>query len=146
SCALLATGSATAGELAYRVALVAPAHVAGPAALEVMAARRALQGMGIPFDTVQPRALAPHYPLALLPGPLYNTTLPSADREAIYGYVSGGGLLVATQVEGSDYFPLFGLARAEPRRDRFRIRFDDAADARWMRYLEHPREKEISLG
>jgi hypothetical protein len=128
-------------DLAYRVAIVAPPG----ASLETMAARRSLQAMGIPFDVVEPRALAPHHPLALLPGPLANTTFSAADREAIYGYVSGGGLLVATQVEGSDWFPLFGVARADARRDRFRIRFD-GVDARWMRYLDDPREREISLG
>ena len=130
-------------DLAYRVAVVAPDR---PRDLETLATERCLQAMGIPFDRVAPRALSPQHPLAIVPGPLANTTWSAPDREAIYGYVSGGGLLIATQVEGSDWFPLFGVARAEARRDRFRLRFDGALDPRWLRYLEHPREREISLG
>ncbi len=128
-------------EVRSRVALIAAGET-----LDVLAARRSLSAMGIPYDLVRPTALSAGYALALLPGPLYNHTLPAADREAVYGFVSGGGLLLATHVEGSDYFPLFGLAGAQARRDRFRLRFVDGVEEGWLRYLDHPKEREISLG
>lgn len=138
---LLAPALVEAAEARSRVALVASAET-----LEGVAARRSLQAMGIPFDVVRPTDLAARYAFAILPGPLYNHTLPAAEREVLYGFVSAGGLLLATQVEGSDYFPLFGLAGAQARRDRFRLRFADGVEEGWLRYLDHPREREISLG
>jgi len=138
---LLAPALVEAAEVRSRVALVAASET-----LEGVAARRSLQAMGIPFDVVRPAALSAGYAFAILPGPLYNHTLPAAEREAVYGFVSGGGLLLATQVEGSDYFPLFGIAAAQPRRDRFRLRFAEGVEEGWLRYLDHPREREISLG
>jgi len=138
---VLAPGLVQAAEPRYRVALVRAGD-----ALETVAARRALQSMGIPYDEVAPEALGTRYPLAILPGPLYNTSLAPPQREAVYGFVSGGGLLVATHVEGSDYFPLFGVGAAAARRDRFRVRFLPGVEDGWLRWLDHPKEREISLG
>lgn len=134
-------GALHAAEPRYRVALVLTED-----ALESLAARRSLQAMGIPYDVVAPTGLSPAYALAILPGPLYNRTLSPAHREAVYGFVSGGGLLLATQVEGSDYFPLFGLDGARAQRDRFRLRFAAGVEDAWLRYIDHPKEREISLG
>jgi peptidoglycan/xylan/chitin deacetylase (PgdA/CDA1 family) len=139
--ALLGPSALHAAEPRYRVALVTAGEP-----LEAVAARRALEAMGIPYDVVAPAALSARYPLAILPGPLHNATLTAAEREAVYGFVSGGGALVATHVEGSDYFPLFGLASAAPRRDRFRVRFLAGVEDGWLRYLDHPKEREVSLG
>jgi peptidoglycan/xylan/chitin deacetylase (PgdA/CDA1 family) len=139
--ALVVPSALHAAEPRYRVALVTAGEP-----LESVAARRALQAMGIPYDVVPPTALAARYPLAILPGPLHNTSLTAAEREAVYGFVSGGGVLVATHVEGSDYFPLFGLSSAAPARDRFRVRFLEGVENGWLRYLDHPKEREISLG
>ena len=138
---LLAPALAPAAETPTRVAIVAAGE-----SLEVRAARRSLQAMGIPHDVVPPARLAGRWPLAVLPGPLYNHTLSAVEREAVYRYVSQGGLLVATQAEGSDYFPLFGIQAAHPSRDRFRLRFVEGVEPGWLRYLDHPSEQEISLG
>ena len=102
--------------------------------------------MGIPYDLVPVSKLQSRYPLAILPGPLYNHSLSPVEREAVHAFVSSGGLLLATQVEGSDYFPLFGISSALPRRDRFRVRFLSDVEDGWLRYLDHPKEREISLG
>jgi hypothetical protein len=106
---LLAPAAVATAEPRYRVALVRAGD-----ALETLAARRALQSMGIPFDEVAPAQLDARYPLALLPGPLYNNSLAPEQREAVYGFVSSGGLLVATHVEGSDYFRSSGSAQPSP--------------------------------
>ena len=139
--ALLATTPLAAAEPRYRVALVTTGET-----LETLAARRSLQAMGLAYDRVPPAALHAGYPMAVLAGPLYNYSLTPPEREAVYGFVSAGGLLLATQVEGSDWFPLFGLRAVAPRRDRFRLRFASGVEDAWLRYLDHPREREISLG
>ncbi|MEO6487234.1 MAG: hypothetical protein ABIO78_04725, partial [Thermoanaerobaculia bacterium] len=118
---LLAPSLLSATEPRYRVALIST-RAAGES-LEQMAARRVLQAMGIPYDVVSPTALSGHYPLAILPGPVYNATLSPSQREGVFTYVSEGGVLLATQVEGSDYFTLLGVDRAQPRRDRFGMSF-----------------------
>jgi peptidoglycan/xylan/chitin deacetylase (PgdA/CDA1 family) len=130
-----------AAEPRYRVALVSTGQK-----IEELAARRILQTMGIPYDIIPPAKLKAQYPLAILPGPIYNTTLTGPQREAIYGFVSEGGVLLVTQVEGTDYFPLLGIEGALPRRDRFAVRFAGGVEDAWLRYLDHPKEREISLG
>ena len=129
----------------YRVALIT-VHGKTGETIEESTARRALQAMGIPYDVVAPSTLNAEYPVAILPGPLYNGSLSPAQREAVYRFVSSGGLLMATQIEGSEWFPLFGIERAAVGRDRFRIRFSAGVEDGWLRYLDHPNEREISLG
>lgn len=141
---LLAPSLLSATAPRYRVALIAT-RAAGET-LEQMAARRVLQAMGIPYDVVSPTTLRGQYPLAILPGPIYNTTLSPAQREAVFTYVSEGGTLLATQVEGSDYFPLLGVDRGQPRRDRFGMQFVAGVEDEWLRYLDHPKERQISFG
>ena len=136
-----------ADSLRYRIAIISWAEKTQSSRnLEELAARRALQAMGIPYDLVPVSKLQSRYPLAILPGPLYNHSLSPVEREAVHAFVSSGGLLLATQVEGSDYFPLFGISSALPRRDRFRVRFLSDVEDGWLRYLDHPKEREISLG
>lgn len=130
-----------AAEPRYRMALISTGQQ-----LEELAARRLLQTIGVPYDVVPPAGLSDRYPLAIFPGPTYNTSFTGPQREAIYGYVSEGGILIATQVEGSDYFPLLGVKAAAARRDRFSIRFAAGVEDGWLRYLDHPKEREISLG
>jgi len=136
-----------ANPLRYRMAIISQLEKSQPGRnLEESAARRALQAMGIPYDLVPVSKLQSRYPVAILPGPLYNHSLSPVEREAVHAFVSNGGLLLATQVEGSDYFPLFGISSAVPRRDRFRVRFSSHVEDGWLRYLDHPKEREISLG
>jgi peptidoglycan/xylan/chitin deacetylase (PgdA/CDA1 family) len=128
----------------YRIALISTQ--AKGETLEQMAARRVLQAMGIPYDVVSPTRLSANHPLAILPGPVYNATLSPAQREAVFTYVSEGGVLLATQMEGSDYFTLLGVDGAQPRRDRFAMSFQPAVEDEWLRYLDHPKERQVSLG
>lgn len=142
--ALLAPSLLSATDPRYRVALISTR--ASGESFDQMAARRVLQAMGIPYDVVSPTALHSHYPLAIFPGPVYNATLSPAQREAVFTYVSVGGVLLATQIEGSDYFTLLGVDRAQPRRDRFGMRFLAGVEDDWLRYLDHPKERQVSLG
>src|SRR5438132_10322370 len=78
---------------------------------------------------------------------LLNTQLTPAERETLYAYVERGGVVLATQVQGNKFFPLFGIASATTSRTNFRVSFATAATAdAALRYLNRPEEQTVSLG
>ncbi|HYK91547.1 MAG TPA: polysaccharide deacetylase family protein [Acidobacteriota bacterium] len=127
----------------------------GVALLEVGSSRDALQEqyalrdsldlMGIPYRATRVVEEAARHRLVLIGGLMLNTQLSPAQREVLYGFVERGGVLLATQVQGSQFFPLFGLAKATTSRTNFRVRFTSTDDPS-VRYLNRPEEKVISLG
>ena len=112
---------------------------------EQLALRNSLQIQGIPFVATTDIEEAVRRPLVIMGGTLANTTLPPAEREALYAYVERGGVLLATQVRGNMFFPLFGLIDATTSQANFRLHFTDERDAA-LRYLNRPEELTISLG
>ncbi len=112
---------------------------------EQEALRDSLELMGIPYRATSSVQEASLRPLMLIGGLMLNTELSPSDREALYSYVERGGILLATQVQGNRFFPLFGLSRAETSRLNFEVRFTSTDDPS-MRYLNRPEEKVISLG
>ena len=126
----------------------ARADAAAAAARSVELSVRTLRGMldtfGIPYDMVaEPDELAA-YQVAYLSGGFYNDVLEEGWSNALYGYVEDGGVLVAPSPVGSSLYPLFGVEDRLPLKGRYRLRFtgDDPA----LSYIDHPREREISLG
>ena len=136
-------------------AAVAPPSEWGVAVLEVgwspdarheqLALRGCLELMGIPFLATTNVEEAARYPLVLTGGILQNTQLSPAQREALYAYVERGGVLLSSQVQGNQFFPLFGLAHAASRRTNFRVSFA-SWDEPALRYLNRPEERTVSLG
>jgi len=135
----------------------APAPEWGVAVLEVGSSRDALQEqlalrdcldlLGIPFLATSDVAVATRRPLVLIGGILLNTQLTPAERETLYAYVERGGVVLATQVQGNKFFPLFGIASATPSRTNFRVSFATASPADpALRYLNRPEEQTVSLG
>jgi len=112
---------------------------------EQEALRDSLELMGIPYRATSSVNEASLRPLMLIGGLMLNTELSPSEREALYSYVERGGILLATQVQGNRFFPLFGLSRAETSRLNFEVRFTSMDDPS-MRYLNRPEEKVISLG
>ena len=112
---------------------------------EQEALRDSLELMGIPFQATSSVEQAALHPLMLIGGLMLNTELSPSDREALYSYVERGGILLATQVQGNRFFPLFGISRAETSRLNFEVRFTSTEDPS-LRYLNRPQEKVISLG
>ena len=112
---------------------------------EQLAVRNCLELLGIPFRTTTEVEVATRYPLVLVGGILFNTEVTPAEQEALYAYVERGGVLLATQVQGSNFFPLFGLEGAMTSRTNFRVRFAPAAEPA-LRYLNRPQERTVSLG
>ncbi len=112
---------------------------------EQLALRDSLELMGIPYQATSRIEEAVRRPLMMIGGLMLNTELSPAEREALYRYVERGGVLLATQVQGNRFFPLFGIARATTSRLNFQVRFAPADDPS-LRYLNRPEEKVISLG
>ena len=115
------------------------------AAGERVALRGALELMGIPFRATSSVQDATRHSLVLVGGLLHNTELAPQEREALYAYVERGGVLLATQVQGNKFFPLFGLEDATPSKTNFEVAFAAAPDP-VLRYLNRPEERRVSLG
>ena len=112
---------------------------------EQVALRDCLELIGIPYLATTDVQEAIRRPLVLIGGILLNTELSAPEREALYSYVEQGGVLLAAQVQGNEFFPLFGIARANASRTNFRVQFTSADDSA-LRYLNRPEERTISLG
>jgi len=112
---------------------------------EQLALRDCLELLGVPYLGTADVNRAVRRPLLLAGGALLNSSLNPAEREALYAYVERGGVLLATQVQGTIFFPLFGLAHATTQRSNFRVFFNDYRDPA-MRYFNRPEEFAISLG
>jgi peptidoglycan/xylan/chitin deacetylase (PgdA/CDA1 family) len=112
---------------------------------EQIALRDCLELMGIPFLATADVQEATRRPLVFIGGILLNTELSAPEREALYAYVEDGGVLLATQVQGNEFFPLFGITRATASRTNFRVQFTSTQDPA-LRYVNRPEERTISLG
>jgi hypothetical protein len=112
---------------------------------EQVALRDCLDLMGIPFLRTADVQEATRRPLVFIGGILLNTELSAPEREALYAYVEHGGVLLATQVQGNEFFPLFGIKHATPSRSNFRVQFTSTQDPA-LRYVNRPEERTISLG
>ncbi len=76
---------------------------------EQLALRNCLELLGIPFVATTDVEEAVRRPFVVTGGILFNTELTPNEREVLYAYVERGGVLLATQVQGNMFFPLFGL-------------------------------------
>jgi peptidoglycan/xylan/chitin deacetylase (PgdA/CDA1 family) len=112
---------------------------------EQIALRDCLELMGIPFLPTSDVQEAMRRPLVFIGGILLNTELSAPEREALYAYVEHGGVLLATQVQGNEFFPLFGITRATASQTNFRVQFTSTQDPA-LRYVNRPEERTISLG
>jgi peptidoglycan/xylan/chitin deacetylase (PgdA/CDA1 family) len=140
---------------AFCQAVAAPMPEWGVALLEVgsdlearheqVALRDCLELMGIPFLQTADVQEATRRPLVFIGGILLNTELSAPDREALYSYVEHGGVLLAAQVQGNEFFPLFGITGAAASRTNFRVQFTSTQDPA-LRYVNRPEERTISLG
>jgi peptidoglycan/xylan/chitin deacetylase (PgdA/CDA1 family) len=112
---------------------------------EQLALRDCLELQGIPFLTTRSVQQAVRRPLVLIGGVLTNRDFTPAEREVLYAYVERGGVVLATQVQGNTFFPLFGITAAAASRTNFRLSFTAAADPA-LRYINRPEERTVSLG
>ncbi len=113
---------------------------------EVTAVENNLEMLGLPYRTTHNFADIAHAPMVILAGTLTNVAPAPADREMLYRYVELGGLLVATHVQGDQYFPLFGLAGFAFSQKNASLRFEDSSADPALRYIHRPEEREIVLG
>jgi peptidoglycan/xylan/chitin deacetylase (PgdA/CDA1 family) len=112
---------------------------------EQLALRDCLELVGIPFVATRSLQQAVRWPLVLVSGVLTNREFTATEREVLYGYVERGGVLLATEVQGKTFFPLFGISGVTTSRTNFRLNFTAAADP-ILRYINRPEERTVSLG
>lgn len=106
--------------------------------------RRIAEIQGLPYRFIEsPEAMA-RYPLIILAQAPSNRELDTRWQEALYGYVEDGGVLFVPGKPGSELFSLLGITAIESVKTRTRLEFtgDDPSFA----YIDHSREKTISLG
>jgi len=109
-----------------------------------LALKRIPEILGIPYGLAQRPEDLSHYPVAVLAAGPSNANLQPAWQEALYRFVEDGGVLLCPGPVGSDLYPLFGIAETSNSRKRYRLTFDGQDPA--FAYIDHPREKTISLG
>ncbi|HLN02945.1 MAG TPA: polysaccharide deacetylase family protein [Bryobacteraceae bacterium] len=138
-----ALGSTPPVKLASTVTVLA---VSEKFSSEVTAVESDLEMLGVPYETTRNFADIAQAPMVILAGTLTNVALAPADREMLYRYVELGGLLVATHVQGDQYFPLFGLAGFAVSQKNAGLHFEDPSADAALRYINRPEERDIVLG
>ena len=159
---LLEPLSITRGEAGENSATAEAAEIAR------FALQRIAEIQGIPYRLIldpNPQVLN-QYPLIVMAQAPSNADLDAAWREALYSYVEDGGVLFVPGKPGSELFPLLGMRSVDSNRLRTRLHFVDdylptgpnnrangdtgsgagAAAEPAFAYIDHPRERVISLG
>jgi peptidoglycan/xylan/chitin deacetylase (PgdA/CDA1 family) len=139
----VALGSSPPAKRGSFVAVLAVSEKDGS---EVTALESDLEMLGVPYETTFAVKAAVRAPMVVLAGTLSNASLSPADRERLYSYVESGGVLFATHVQGSQFFPLFGVAGFSTSRENHAVHFVDSTDDAALRYINRPEERDIVLG
>src|SRR5882762_6518864 len=119
----LAFGSSPPAQRDSYVAVLAVSEKDGS---EVTALESDLEMLGVPYETTHAVNAAVRAPMVVLAGTLTNASLSPADRERLYSYVESGGVLFATHVQGSQFFPLFGVVGFSTSRENHALHFADS--------------------
>ena len=112
--------------------------------VDQLALRRVFDCFKIPYDIIKSMEEIEKYRVVYLSGPLDNRTLDPKLANQLYGYVEGGGTLIAAGEIGNRLFSLFGVEKAVPSRKRYRLTFSGEDPS--LRYINRPEESTISLG
>lgn len=133
-------------EISVEVGLLDVQSAAGGkrGSVEFRALRRIFDIVGIPYRVLHDVKSLDEYRVIYTGGTLLNTSASSKITNALYDYVDFGGVLLSAGEAGSRLWPLFGIKKHFPSRKRYRMSFhgDDVS----LAYIDHPREKIISLG
>jgi len=137
-------GAQAAPQLRWGVAVL-EAGSSTDDAQEQVAVRDCLDLVGIPYTLTRSVEQAVERPLVVIAGVLTNSLFTAAEREALYAYVERGGVVLASQIQGNTFFPLFGISKVITSRTNFRVTFVASSDPA-LRYINRPEERTISLG
>jgi len=128
------------------------------AAIAKFALQRIADIQGIPYSLISTPQALNRYPLIVMARAPSNAELDATWREALYSYVEDGGVLFVPGKPGSELYPLLGLRSVDSHKLRTRLRFAEQylptgaggaaklAGEPALAYIDHPREREISLG
>ena len=131
---------------AKRESFVAVLAVSEKDGSEVTALESNLEMLGVPYETTHAVNTAVRAPMVVLAGTLTNASLSPADRERLYSHVESGGVLFATHIQGSQFFPLFGVAGFSTSRENYGLHFADSTSDTALHYINRPEERDILLG
>jgi peptidoglycan/xylan/chitin deacetylase (PgdA/CDA1 family) len=120
------------------------AEAAQSTALSVRTLKGILETFMIPYALVTEPEELRGFQLVYLSGGFYNSVLEEGWGNALFRFVEEGGVLVAPSGIGSTLYSLFGVADGESIKTRYRLRFVE--DDPVLSYVDHPKEREISLG
>src|SRR6056297_325629 len=132
------------------------------AAIAKFALQRIADIQGIPYSLISTPQALNRYPLIVMARAPSNAELDATWREALYSYVEDGGVLFVPGKPVSELYPLLGLRSVDSHKLRTRLRFAEQylptgagtgaggaanlAGEPALAYIDHPREREISLG
>lgn len=140
------SGGEERAPLPVRVGLLDVGAASGrePESIEFTALRRIFDVLGIPCRVLDEPSRLQEHRVVFAGGALTNREVNAELSNALYAYVEDGGVLFAAGEVGNKLFPLFGIGEHRPSRRRYRMSFigEDAS----LRYIDHPRERTISLG
>jgi peptidoglycan/xylan/chitin deacetylase (PgdA/CDA1 family) len=107
---------------------------------------KALKIMGMPYDVTHKVSQACAYGIIYMAGQVTNDGLKAREREALYRVVEDGGILVANSIKANILFPLFGVNDFQESQQRYQATIDSSGEERFLKYLNHPKERIIPLG
>lgn len=143
--AVAGAGGPNGAKAEFRLALVPPlGERTEAAAVSELALRRIAESQGLPHRFIDSPEELGGYPLAVLAEAPSNKDLDPRWTEALYAYVEEGGALLAPGRPGSELYPLLGIRDLSSKRTRTRLEFSGSDPA--LAYVDHPRERVLSLG
>jgi hypothetical protein len=112
---------------------------------------QALEVAGIPYVMTTSLDRAIQYPVIVTTSWLAGNTLGTGDfgqaqKDRLAAYVSGGGVLVATNMYASALFPVFGISSHTVKSTRYTLAWQTATHDSTLAYFDDPNEQTISLG
>lgn len=108
--------------------------------------RQSLDAMGIPYVITESVDEAVKHAIVCTSSYLESYTLKRSEKDELVAYVSGGGVLVSTNVDDNYLNSLFGIAGASKTNTRRLMSWQVQTHDPALKYFDDPKEITISLG
>lgn len=142
----LTTTCALASPPSRTVALLDLAPRNGESSGSLFSLQQAMEIVGIPYVRTDMVSVAVNHAVIYTTSYLGGSTLTKSEKEALKSFVSGGGILVCTNVTDSYLYGLFGVSGSSKINTRHAVRWAVETADTTLRYFDDPNEVTISLG
>lgn len=105
-----------------------------------------LKVSGLPYTITTDFSVAAQSKLIVFTSNIETTTFTSDEITTIQNFVTGGGVVIATQLKDSRLFNVFGVSGYSYGTRRFSFNFLPATEPGVFRWIDDPNEKHILLG